>query len=60
MAEVARRNLHACGQPLDIPLERPRKRLVEVVEVEHEVSLGRREAAEVEEVGVTTQLDVEA
>ena len=53
-------DLDARGQALDVPLERAGKRLVEVVEVEDEVALGRREAAEVREMGVTAELHVEA
>ena len=46
----------AGGEAGDVPLERSRDRLVEVVDVEHEVAFGRREAAEVEQVGVAAQL----
>src|SRR6478735_7273219 len=34
---VASRDLHACDQPLEVPLERPGVRFVEVVDVEHQV-----------------------
>ena len=50
----------ARGQALDVPLERPGKRLVEVVDIEHQRSLGRCVDAEVGQVGVTAQLDAEA
>ena len=46
----------AGGQPLDIPLERARQGLVEVVDVEYQVPLGRRERAEIRQVGVTAHL----
>ncbi len=41
------RDQHARAQPLDVPLPWSRNRLVEVVDVEHELSLGRREHPEV-------------
>ncbi len=44
-------------ETLDIPLERTMERLVEVVDVEDEVPLGRCEEAEVGEVGVAAELD---
>ena len=50
----------AGGEPLDVPLPRPRQRLVEVVEVEDEAAVGRREDAEVGEVGVAAGLDPQA
>ena len=46
----------ACGQPLDVPLERSGQRLVEVVHVEDEPAFRRRERAEVGQVRVTAQL----
>ena len=46
----------AGGEPLDVPLPGPRQRLVEVVEVEDEAAVGRREGAEVGEVGVAAGL----
>jgi hypothetical protein len=52
-------DLDARGEALEIPLEWPRQRLVEVVQVEHEVALRRCEAAEVEEVSVARELDDE-
>ncbi len=57
---VATRDLEACRKALHVPLERPRQRLVEVVDVEHEGALGGGEAAEVGEMGVAAQLDLEA
>ena len=44
---------------LDVVLERARQRLVEVVQVEQQRALRRREHAEVRQVRVTAQLDVE-
>ena len=48
------------SEALDVPLERPGQRLVEVADVEHERALGRREDAEVGQVRVAAQLDLEA
>ena len=57
---VARRQDEARRHPLHVALERPGQRLVEVVEVEHQPALGGGEDAEVGQVGVTAQLDLEA
>jgi len=46
-AVVARGDQHAHGQPLDVPLPRAGERLIEIVCVEHESSLGRGEHTEV-------------
>jgi hypothetical protein len=45
-------DLEAGDQALDVPLPRARQRLVEVVEVEDQVAVGRGEAAEVREVRI--------
>ena len=58
-APVPARDLEARGQPLDVPLPGSRNRLVEVVEVEHQVPLGRGVAAEVRQVRVPAQLDLD-
>ena len=50
----------ARGEPFDVPLPGCWKRLIEVVGVEHERSLGRREESEVAEVGVAARLDDDA
>ena len=50
----------AGGEPLDVPLPWARQRLVEVVEVEDEAPVGRREGAEVGEVGVAAGLHPQA
>ena len=50
----------AGDEPLHVPLERPRQRLVEVVDVEDQRALRRAVQAEVEEVGVAAQLHLEA
>ena len=50
---------HAGGQTLDVPLERRRQRLVEVVDVEHEPALRRGEDAEVQQVRVSAGLDAQ-
>jgi hypothetical protein len=57
---LARRDLEARGESLHVPLERPGKRLVEVVEVEDEIPLGRGEAAEVHQVGIARELGGQA
>ena len=57
---AAGRDLEARGQALDVPLERPGMGLVEVVDVEHEVALGRGEPAEVDQVGVAAELHRQA
>jgi len=56
-AVAAPRDLQARGQPLDVPLPRAGKRLVEVVHVEQHPALGRREQPEVGQVGVAAGLD---
>ena len=56
---VARGDQHARRQALDVPLPGARERLVEVVDVEHEPALGRREHAEVRQVSVAAALHVQ-
>ncbi len=58
--ELPRGDLDARRHPLDVPLPRPRQRLVEVVGTEDQPPVGRREAAEVVDVGVAADLDHEA
>ena len=55
-APLAARHLEARREALQVPLERAGERLVEVVQVEDEVALGRGEATEVREVRVTAEL----
>ena len=43
-------------EPLDVPLERRRQRLVEVVEIEDGAAIGRREQPEVRQVGIAAAL----
>jgi hypothetical protein len=45
-------------QPLDIPLERAGQRLVEIVDIEHQVTIGGAEHPEVRQVRVTAELSV--
>ena len=52
--------VQARGQALDVPLPRRGQRLVEVVDGEGEVAFGRREVAEVADVGVAARLDVQS
>src|SRR5918993_3528771 len=49
-------DLQAGGQALDVPFEGTGVGFVEVVEVEDKAPLGRREYAEVAEVGITAEL----
>ncbi len=56
-AVVAAGQHDAGGEPLEVPLPRPRQRLVEVGDVEDVVALGGGEAAEVEQVRVAAGLD---
>ena len=49
-------DLEARGEPLDIPLPRTGKRLVEVVDVEHHLALGGAEQTEVRQVSVAAEL----
>ena len=53
---VATSDHEAGGQSLDVPLPRGRKGLVEVVDIEREVSLRRREPAEVHEMAIAARL----
>ena len=47
-------------QPLDVPFPGRRQGLVEVVDVEDDVALGRGEAAEIQQVAVAAGLDMNA
>ncbi len=49
----------AGDEPLEVPLEWPRRRLVEVVDIEDEAAVGSVEQTEVRQVGITAQLDPE-
>ena len=53
---VARGNGEAGRQPLDVPVERGRQRLIEVVDVEDQTPVWRREHAEVQQVRITAGL----
>ena len=59
-AEIARGDLEARREPLDVPLPGPGQRLVEVVDVEDQLAVGRGVAAEVGEVRVAAELGPEA
>ena len=59
-APVAAGHLEAGRQALDVPLERSRQGLVEVVDVEVQAPLGGAEDAEVRQVGVAAELDAQA
>jgi hypothetical protein len=48
---------HACGQTLEVPLPGRGQRLIEVIDVEDHLSLGRGEAAEVQQMRVAAGLD---
>src|SRR5262245_207666 len=53
-------NREARGQAFEVPLEGSRKRLVEVVDVERQPSIGRCEDAEIGEVCVAAELRLQA
>ena len=55
-AAIAAHDLEAGRQPLDVPLPRAGEGLVEVVDVEQHLPLGRAEQAEIRQVGVAAQL----
>ena len=59
-AAVAAGDGEARGEPLHVPLERARQRLVEVVEAEDEPAVRRGEDAEVREMRVAAELGVQA
>lgn len=48
-----------CGEPLQIPLERAVRGLVEVVEIEHQATLRAGERTEVQQVGIAAQPHLE-
>ncbi len=56
-AAVATCDGEAGDEPLDVPLERPGVRLVEVVDAEDEPAVGRRKRAEVGQVRIAAELD---
>ena len=56
IAVVAGGDQHAHSKALDVPLPRTGQRLVEIVDVEHQPPLGRREHAEVRQVRVSAAL----
>jgi hypothetical protein len=58
-AVVAARDREARRQPLHVILERPRKGLVEIVQVEQQPTFGRGEQAEVGQVRVAAELDLQ-
>ena len=60
VAVVAGGDDEAGDEALDVPLERRRKRLVEVIEIEHRAPVGGSEHAEVGEVSVTAALHAES
>ena len=59
-AVVARRDREARRHPLQVVLERAGQRLVEVVQVEQQLPLGGREHAEVRQMGVAAELNLQA
>ncbi len=59
-AASAPHDVQAGAQPLDVPLPRPGQGLVEVVDVEDHVALGRGELPEVGHVRITTRLYLHA
>ena len=57
---IAAGDREARHEPLDVPLERPGQRLVEVVDAEHQPPVGSRERAEVRQMRVAAELHVQA
>ena len=57
-ATVAAGDGEACDKPLHVPFERALKGLVEVVEAEDHLAIGRSVATEVREVGIAAELGV--
>jgi hypothetical protein len=53
---VPRSDLEAGGKALDVPVERAGKRLVEIVEIEHQIALRRREPTEVQQMCIPGEL----
>jgi hypothetical protein len=58
--ELAARDHEARREPLDVPLPRTARRLIEVVDVEHQLAIGRSEAAEVRQMRIAAQLHRDA
>jgi hypothetical protein len=58
-AVIPRGDHHAGGEALDVPLERSRQCLVEVVDVEHETAIRRGEHPEVQEMRVAAGLNAD-
>ncbi len=59
IAVLSTRDLNARSQPLDVPLPRPRGGLVEVVQIEDEMTLRRAEYAEIRHVGIAAELHLD-
>ena len=57
-ASVSTGDRDARHQPLEVPLERSRERLVEVIDAEHELAVRRSEDSEIAEMGVTAELRI--
>ena len=58
-ASIPARHGEARHQPLQVPLERARQRLVEVVDAEHKPPIGRAERTEVGQVRIATELHLQ-
>ena len=58
-AVLAAGDLEAGGQSLDVPLPRAGRGLVEVVDIEEEVTLRRTEDPEIRHVGIAAELHIE-
>ena len=58
-SHIARRDDEACHQPLEVPLPRPRHRLVEIVETEHHVAFRRCEQPEVHQMTIAARLHLQ-
>ena len=52
-AHVTRGQHEACGKALEVPFEWAHRHFVEIIQVENQLALGRREATEVHQMPVS-------
>lgn len=60
VAQVPDRDVQTRDEAFQVPFPRTDRGFVEVVDVEHERALGRREAAEIQQVTIAADLEVKA
>ena len=60
ISQLSSGDLQTGRKPLHIPLERADGGFVEIIDVEDQITLGRRKATEVRQVRVAAQLDIES